>query len=537
MTSPAPSTTIALKTRVAADASGNGASIARVQFLLDGANLGSAVTSPPYSLIWDTAAAIAGNHTVKAIATDSNGLSTTSSAVTVTVDNSNNPAVVGSWSQVVNIPSVAVNLILLKNGKLLFYQDGSTPTVWDYTNNTFASSPESWDLFCSGHALLADGRVLVVGGFGHSQIGAAQAAIFNPDTNAWASVPNMSYARWYPTATSLADGRILVMAGWQTSNHTNAGVPEVYDPKTNAWTKLTNANNPFETYPFIYVLPNGKVLHAGGSEYATVTEALDLSTQQWSTIDSRIIDGASSAMYLPNKIMKAGSSADSQFSGPSSNTTFVLDMSQASPAWRQTPSMVYPRSFMNLTELPDGSLLATGGETDKDGGNVANAVYAAELWSPQTQTWRTMSSMQTPREYHGTALLLPDGRVVVSGMGADFGNVPDQRNAEFFSPPYLFKGTRPVISQSPSQISYNQTFFVGTPDAASIASAVLIRTGAVTHFFDQNTRFVPLTLQQAADGLTLTAPIDANSAPPGFYMLFLVNTNGVPSIAPIVQLQ
>jgi hypothetical protein len=144
--------------------------------------------------------------------------------------------------------------------------------------------------------------------------------------------------------------------------------------------------------------------------------------------------------------------------------------------------------------------------------------------------------MHTPREYHGTALLLPDGRVVESGMGADFGNVPDEMSAEFFSPPYLFKGPRPTITQSPAQVQYGTNFFVGTLDAASIQSAVLIRTGAVTHFFDQNTRYVPVTFQQTTGGLTLTAPASALLAPPGYYMLFLVNSNGVPSIASFVQI-
>jgi len=211
-------------------------------------------------------------------------------------------------------------------------------------------------------------------------------------------------------------------------------------------------------------------------------------------------------------------------------------MTQSNPSWQQTPSMAYIRSFLNLTMLPDGSVLATGGESDKNGGNIANAVYAAELWSPQTQTWTTMASMHTPREYHGTALLLPDGRVLESGMGADFGNVPDEKSAEFYSPPYLFKGARPTISQAPSQLQYGANFFVGTPDAASISKVVLIRTGAVTHFFDQNERYVPLAFQQTTGGLTVTAPANAYLAPPGYYMLFLVNSNGVPAIAPFVQL-
>jgi hypothetical protein len=347
----------------------------------------------------------------------------------------------------------------------------------------------------------------------------------------------MQYRRWYPAATTLSDGRILVTAGWQTTAHSNAGISEIYDPSTNNWTSLTNANNPFETYPFLYLLPDGRIVHFGGSEYATDTDVLDLNNVSWSVVDSNIVDGGSATMYLPGKFMKAGSATDSQSSGPSSNTTFALDMTQPSPAWRQTASMAYPRSFLNLTTLPDGTVLATGGETDRNGGTIANAVYAAELWSPATETWSTMASMHTPRECHGTALLLPDGRVLVSGMGADFGNVPDEKSAEFYSPPYLFKGPRPSITQAPAQIHPNTTFFVGTPDAATVAKVALIRTGAVTHFFDQNERYLPLTFAQTTGGLNVTGPIDTNLAPPGFYMLFIVNSTGVPSVAPFVQVQ
>jgi hypothetical protein len=538
MASPAANATVSGKTNVTANATDTSYAITGVQFILDGVNLGSQVTIAPYALTWDTTTITAGSHTLSATVTDSGGQSATSAPITVTVDNSGAATVVGSWSSPVSIPTVAVNLILLKNNTLLFYEDGVSPTVWDYTNNIFTNISTSADLFCSGHAALSDGRILVVGGYGgsSSKIGIPDAEIFDPAKNTWTTVPKMSFSRWYPTATTLSDGRVLVTAGWQTTNHSNAGIPEIYDPTTNTWTKLASANNPFETYPFVFMLNDGRVIHVGGSEYATNTDILDVNAQTWTVVDSRILDGGSATMYRPGLIMKAGSATDSQGTGPSSNTTYVLDTTQPSPAWVQTPSMAYARSFMNLTELPDGTVLATGGESDKNGGNIANAVYAAELWSPSTQTWTTMSSMHTPREYHSTALLLPDGRVLQSGMGADFGNVPDEMNAEFFSPPYLFKGARPTITQAPTQIQYGVSFFVGTPDAANIKSAVLIRTGAVTHFFDQNTRYVPVTMQQASGGLTLTAPANSFQAPPGYYMLFLVNNNGVPSIAPFMQL-
>ncbi|HEX3740985.1 MAG TPA: galactose oxidase-like domain-containing protein [Terriglobales bacterium] len=539
MTSPLPFGTVTGITTISATAASSGSPITGVQFQLDGENLGSQVASVPYSLVWDTTGVSSGAHTLSAIAYNSLGLSAISNTNTVTVDNSGNLPIAGSWSISVNLPAVAVNLILTKNNTLLFYQDGSTPTIWDYQNNLFTSIPAPADLFCSGHAELADGRILVVGGYGEksNQMGISNAEMFDPASDTWTVLPKMAYSRWYPTAKTLSDGRIIVMGGWQTAEHTNAGIPEIYDPSNNTWTQLTAANNPFETYPFIYQLSDGRIVHVNGSEYPTTTDILNFNTLTWSTVDSAIKDGGSSVMYMPDVIMKAGSATDSQESGASANTTYVLDMTQPAPSWKQTASMAYPRSFLNLTELPDGTVLATGGETDKNGGNIGNAVYPAELWSPVTQTWTTMSAMHTPREYHGTALLLPDGRVLESGMGADFGNVPNELSAEFFSPPYLFKGPRPTVTQSPSQISYGQSFFVGTPDGATIKSAVLIRTGAVTHFFDMNTQFVPVTFQQAAGGLTLTAPANGNLAPPGYYMLFLVNSNGVPSVAPFVQLQ
>jgi len=537
MTSPAQGATFAGLVTVSA-AAYDQIAVAGVQFLLDGAPLGAELTSAPYSFVWDSTTVSLGAHTLAARARNGAGLTTTSTVLTINVASTTDPSTVGQWSSAVSLPAVAVNLILLQNNQVLFYQDGSTPTVWNYVQNTFTSVPESANLFCSGHALLSDGRVLVAGGYGDSAntIGIANAEIFDPTKQTWTSVPNMQYRRWYPTATTLSDGRIIVTAGWQTTSHTNAGISEIYDPVANSWTSLTNANNPFETYPFLYLLPDGRIIHIGGSEYATDTDILDLNTVNWSVIDPNIVDGGSATMYTPNKFVKAGSASDSQEVGASSNTTFVLDFTQPVPAWVETPSMVYPRSFMNLTMLPDGTALATGGETDKNGGDISKAVYAAELWSSQTQTWTTMSSMHTPREYHGTAVLLPDGRVLESGMGADFGNVPNEMSAEFYSPPYLFKGARPSITQAPAQIQYNSTFFVGTPDNASIASVTLIRTGAVTHFFDQNERFIPLSFTQASGGLTVTSPIDANLAPPGYYMLFIVNSAGVPSVAPFVQL-
>jgi len=198
--------------------------------------------------------------------------------------------------------------------------------------------------------------------------------------------------------------------------------------------------------------------------------------------------------------------------------------------------MAAPHAYQNLTVLPDGNVLATGGEQTLDGSSVSNAVYQAELWSPATQTWRTLSLGQVPRLYHSTAVLLPDARVFVAGGGSAY-PAPDETAGEYYSPPYLFKGPRPTIASAPTTIPYGTQFVVQSPDAANIASISLIRLGAATHQFNQDARFLSLSFQSTGTTLTVQAPSTSKLAPPGYYMLFLVNSNGVPSIASFVKVQ
>jgi hypothetical protein len=250
------------------------------------------------------------------------------------------------------------------------------------------------------------------------------------------------------------------------------------------------------------------------------------------------VDGGSAAMYLPGKFLKTGTSCDPD--APQRSTTptaYVLDMTQPSPAWRQVASMQYARTFHVETILPDGTVLVTGGGPSTAALDTANGALAAELWSPTTEAWTTMAAMQKARLYHSTALLLPDGRVVVGGGGRfDPVTLPtDQFTAEFYSPPYLFKGPRPVISSAPGVLQYGQPFTVTTPDASRIASVSLVRFGSTTHQINMSQRFLPLAFTAGSGSLTVTAPATANLAIPGFYMLFIVDTAGVPSIAATVH--
>jgi len=330
----------------------------------------------------------------------------------------------------------------------------------------------------------------------------------------------MVYPRWYPTATTLPDGRVLIISGSTTCNGCQASIPEIYDPSTNSVAELTNANLTLENYPYVFVLPDGRMLVAGASESPTAAYTLDVANQAWTVVDPVTVEGGSAVMYQPGKVMK------------SALDTFVLDMTQASPQWRMTARGSAPRvRHHDLVLLPDGTTLVIGGDTASQ-----VKVHEAEIWSPVTETWTSMASMQSPRGYHSTALLLPDGRVVSAGGGRLPGK-PDYLSAEIFSPPYLFKGARPAISSAPATIPYGATFSVNTPDASQIANVSLIRTGAVTHSFDQNQRYLSLSFQPVGNGLDVVAPANANLAPPGYYLLFIVNTNGVPSIASFVKLQ
>ena len=245
-------------------------------------------------------------------------------------------------------------------------------------------------------------------------------------------------------------------------------------------------------------------------------------------------------MYLPGKVLKSGTSTDPDMPVfPSSATTYVLDMTQPLPAWRETASMAFPRTFHTLTLLPDGTVFVTGGGDTTDAVGVSGAISYPELWSPASETWTTMASMQKPRLYHSIALLLPDGRVLAAG-GGRFNGVDeptDQVNAEIYSPPYLFKGPRPTISSAPATATYGGTITVETSDAARIAAVSLVRLGSVTHAFNQNQRFLELPFEIVSGVLTVQAPANANLAPPGHYMLFILDTNGVPSVAAILKLQ
>ena len=437
----------------------------------------------------------------------------------------------GEWTAPFEWPVVAVHLHLLPSGQVLSWGRVGEPQIWDPATGGFTAAVSASMLFCSGHAFLSDGRLLVTGGHISDAHGLPDANIFDAATRGWTPVAPMSRGRWYPTSTTLPDGEVLTLAG-RDEEGAEVDIPEVWTGSR--WRPLVGASRDLPYYPRTFVAPNGLVFYAG--ELSRTSYLDPGGAGAWTPVATSKYgrrDYGSAVMYRPGKVLIV-SGSDPPSEAPT-GTAEVIDLGQAAPAWRYTGSMAHPRRHLNATLLPDGLVLATGGTSAPDFSDPAGAVHAAEVWDPRTGDWTTWASNRVTRVYHGTTLLLPDGRILHSGSG-DGAGLPRELSAEIFSPPYLFRGARPAISSAPDAVSYGQQFLVATPDAGRVVRATLVRLASVTHGFDQNQRFLELPLARVAGGLGLTAPANGNLAPPGHYLLFILNSAGAPSPARIIQL-
>ena len=451
------------------------------------------------------------------------------------------PAVQGRWDPPFATPVVAVHVHLLLNGKVLLWGDTGDAQLWT-AGTGFTPLAKTRQIYCSGHTFLPDGRLLVVGGTGPSTRGQAAATLYNPSTNSWSASASMAQGRYYPTNTTLPNGQILAISG-HDANLTVVTVPEVWNGT--GWRRLTGAPLaiPAPYYPDVFVAPNGKIFLAGFSQ---PSRYLDIGgSGQWTTVaDRNVADRVmgSAVMYAPGKVLYAGGGKGPPYDAPPTATAEVINLNQSSPIWRSVQSMAFARRQLNTTILADGRVLVTGGTSGTGFNDQAGAVHTAELWDPATERWTTMATESRNRTYHSTAILLPNGRVLSTGSGEGGGIsfTNSELSAQQFLPPYLFNpdgslATRPSISSAPAVIHYGQPFTVQTPNPAAIARGNLIRLSSVTHAFNESQLLYPLSFSvTGSTSLGADAPPNGNLAPPGPYMLFLINQAGVPSVAKIV---
>lgn len=541
MTAPDQGASLTGTVRVSAQAADD-VGVGGVQFLLDGNPIGSEDTTAPYALDWDTTTATNGAHRLSARARDSVS-STTSAAVDVTVANSDPRASVGEWGPVTSWPLVAVHASLLKTGEVLMWDAWEVPTararLWNPTTNVFTDVPVGAGLFCAGQATDADGNLVVMGGHGGGQVGIKDVWSFDPDTRAWSRKPDMQHARWYPSVTQLPDGRMLTLSGMKTP-YDFANTPEVFDPATGrvSAVPISTPEMHEEQYPQTAVLPSGKVLAISAEHGAVMT--FDPRTNAWDELGTTQVPFGAWTSFAPGKFLITGGAAtldayDPSNPVPSVRKARILDMTSGSPVWSTVPDMATARSFHNVTMLPTGEAMVIGGSTEVNDYSP-NATLSAEQWSPTTNTWKQLASPARPRMYHSVSMLMPDGRVLSAG-GGRLAPSPDQLNMQWYSPGYLFKGPRPTITSLPGQATIGSTMELVTPQAADIAKVSLVSLGSVTHTADWNQRFVDLPFTRDGNTLTVDTPANANIAPANYYMVFAVDSNGVPSMAKIIQLR
>ncbi len=442
-------------------------------------------------------------------------------------------------------------------------------------------------IFCAGASTLPDGRVLVTGGDVGDPTkvkneGLNTVYVFDPVTETWSAQMRMRQGRWYPTQLELPDGRTMIMSGAPKTGDADDSYRivtriEVFSPNgelqelENFQLKLQDDGQvpgaePGKTYapipgqyPHLFWMPSGHALVAGPRKQDTwrfFPPAAGADDARWEDIpDLPTWRDWAAAVLLPGtaKVMLfGGSDRDDHTSGngnfPSVSTTTVFDDANPGGAWIAGPAMHTPRAFANAVQLPDGKVAVIGGgsgelPTQYYRWSFTDAQRSVDLFDPLTNAFTKGNAQAEGRTYHSTALLLPDGRVMsagddINGPGGP-GTGARTDTAEMWSPPYLFDAdgepaARPAITGAPDAVGYGNAFFVDTTDAVS--RAVLVAPGASTHDSDMSQRVVPLAApEKTACGLKLTAPASADLAPPGYYMLFLLNANGTPSKARFVR--
>jgi hypothetical protein len=452
------------------------------------------------------------------------------------------------------------------------------------------------NIWCAGQALLPDGRVVVAGGnlayatdTNSSFLGLNKIFTFNPWSETWKEQPHMENGRWYPTTTLMPDGRVLIIGGLDQNGH-SAYSPnlslEIFQPSSNldgsdgTVTKLgmrgdTAHGQPPDggLYPHLFWMKSGRVFVAGPNKSDSwfLHDPIGSSwggslVGHWDDIPDparRRVWG--SGVLLPGtpaapatKVEQIGGSDPIQSpgkattNGQATSTTEIYDESKSNP-WQAGASMQVARSHLNTVLLPDSSMVTVGGgigvvsEGNPPADNqwaVAGNEKQVDLFSPLTNTWHLGAAQAEARAYHSTALLMPDGRVVSAGDDYNGAGGPgtglSSDTAEVYEPPYLFnasggQATRPTITDAPSFVAWGNTFHVSTPDT-NIVKAALVAPGATTHANDMSQRVVPVAIQQEAGGVRLTAPLNPDVALPGYYMLFLINAQGVPSVSRWISL-
>lgn len=485
----------------------------------------------------------------------------------------------GRWDAPFEGQVPAVSMALLKDGRVLYWSgveaggndqvfflgqpNVAQSRIWDPATNTITTPKfaegAAGDLFCAGLVVLADGKVLAVGGSGWRTLqesvpatirdgmegkttdpwpvvdGLKDARVFDPETDTWSVAPQMLWGRWYPTLLETPEGQALAASGITnlTDPRTMAIWSETFDGASWSWMG-PGADRLLPLYPRLFFVPGGAM--KGQLFYETdstlwgpfgehpaealwsLEQAYDPTTQSWSYLGPSVFGARQhgATVMLPldpadgytARLLSFGGTL--QRSVVATAASEVTTLGAAGVTHEVTAPLNHPRWFGNGVLLPDGTVLAVGGGLTDNvvaHGQRSIPVLDAEQFDPATGAWSERASMDVGRTYHSTAVLLPDGRVLAGGhvplpvpWTAVRDNVPYQdqiaeTRLQVYSPPYLFWGPRPTLTGVPAQVGYGVLFKVETPDAASLKDVMLIHPGSTTHVWDSGERAVVLPVE------------------------------------------
>jgi Domain of unknown function (DUF1929)/Abnormal spindle-like microcephaly-assoc'd, ASPM-SPD-2-Hydin len=462
----------------------------------------------------------------------------------------------GLFGAPITWPVIPIHALLLPDGRVMSYgtnaagQQGAELIydVWDPSQGTGSSAhfvlpnQTNTDIFCGAQSLMLSGNVLTSGGDltvnGVRNSANNHTNIFSPSANSLTANTPMTYARWYGTLLGLPNGQLAIFGGRQNVGALNPVVPsttpEIYDPLASTWTSLTGAASSAAFganwwYPRAFVAPGGNVFVIDDTNGKTFF----VSTANAGSIRQTTVIAPAGNLALPTIPFAPGKALSIRLN----QQVVVVDYTTATPVITATSPIDAVRYWAGGTILADGTVLVTGGSAVVN--KLSGVDYTAQIWNPATGQWTAGASAAKARLYHSTTLLLTDGTVLTGGGGAPGPLV--NLNAEIYYPPYLYAadGTpapRPTLSATDfATYDPGQTLNATVGPTDQIARLTLLRTGSSTHSNNTDQRFVELSFTQTGQTVTATLPSDPTILVPGYYMVYAINTAGVPSLSLVVS--
>jgi hypothetical protein len=476
----------------------------------------------------------------------------------------------GRWDIVGDSHTNTIHGVLLRTGKVLlaagsgnkrrnFDEKIFRTVLWDPGRNTFEDVYTPWDVFCAGHTILADGRVLFAGGTkkyeilkqdapdrkDHQYQGLKDSYLFDPGTESYQKVGPLNDARWYPSLVTLPNGWAIALSGLDDKGNINPGRVEVFDPAVGTWAYVKRLHHYFPTYPSLLLMGDGRLFFSGANAGYGPATAKVRQPGLWNLWNNEFqpvpglpqpeVNEAAATVFLPPAqhqrvmVLGGGGVGDSQVV---TARTAIADLSVPEPAWTRGPDLLTGVRYPGAVVLPDDTVLVTNGSR----GYRARDAHTAQIYHTATNTFVRAASPKVGRDYHAEYLLLPDGRVGAFGSNPLSTNDFFETRVEVYSPPYLFRGPRPIIHSVSEQITRGQQLMIDV--STRIAAVRLIRPASYTHVTDNEQRSVALDIVAQRGGtLAVNVPASTSLLPPAWYMLFVVDPGGVPSTAAWVHVQ